>query len=472
MKRMLILCGALLAGVASPAQPTLDECRELARRHYPTIRQYDLIRRTEAFNLSNAARAWLPQVSFSAQATWQTDVPAFPDALTGMLASQNVSVPGIHKDQYKVMLEVSQTLWDGGATAARKRMAEAESAEQQRAADVDLYALEGRIDDLYFGILLLDERIAQMQLAIDLLRSNLEKVRACVRNGVAMASDADAVEAELLAAGQRKGEYEAQGENYRRVLSLFIGQELDGAPLARPDAVPAADHSDGAGADESLLNGSGGVRATDSDPVNSGSADFAEGGGCLFSPMPAEATARPEMAWFDARADRLTAQEEQLKAATRPRFGLFAQGYYGYPGLDYFRSMISPAWTWNVLVGVRMSWNFGGYYTRKNSLGKLRAAKDQVEVQRDIFLFNSRLQAVEENGEIRRLRRALADDDRIVALRRSVRMAAESKLRNGVIDTDDLLRRITDENLAVMARSAREIELLKTIYEWKHTLNR
>lgn len=178
------------------------------------------------------------------------------------------------------------------------------------------------------------------------------------------------------------------------------------------------------------------------------------------------------MAWFDARIDLLSAQERQLKSATRPRFGLFAQGYYGYPGLDFFRSMISPDWTWNALVGVRMSWNFGGYYTRKNSLNKLRTAKEQIEVKRDIFLFNNRLECVEENGEIARLRRALADDDRIVALRRSVREAAESKLRNGVIDTDDLLRKITDENLAVMARSAREIELLKKIYELKHTLNR
>ena len=127
---------------------------------------------------------------------------------------------------------------------------------------------------------------------------------------------------------------------------------------------------------------------------------------------------------------------------------------------------------WNAMVGVKMSWNFGAYYTKKNSLNKLRTAKAQVEVQRDIFLFNTRLQTTEENGDIARLRKALADDDRIVALRRSVREAAESKLRNGVIDTNDLLQKITDEATAATARSAREIELLKSIYELKHTLNR
>ncbi len=454
MIRLLILCGALLASLPMSAQPSLDECRALARRHYPEIRQYDLIRRTEAYNLSNAARAYLPQVTLSAQATWQSAVPEFPDALTGMLAAQNVSIPGMHKDQYKAMLEVDQTIWDGGRTAARKQMAEAEADERRRAADVDLYALEGRIDDLYFGILLFDERIARMRLTIDLLQSNLDKVRAYLRNGVAMASDADAVEAELLAAHQQLAACVSQRDSYRRMLALFIGRELDDRPLERPDAVAEP------------------AEAEFGSSIPDGIRDLRRGGVAGGVESRAEASERPEMAWFDARVDLLSAQERQLKSATRPRFGLFAQGYYGYPGLDYFRSMMSPDWTWNALVGVRMSWNFGGYYTRKNSLNKLRVAKEQIEVQRDIFLFNNRLNAVEEDGEIARLRRALADDDRIVALRRSVREAAESKLRNGVIDTDELLRRITDENLAAMARSAREIELLKTIYELKHTLNR
>lgn len=426
MKRFLLLCGCLLASFAARAQLTLGECRALAREHYPEIRQYDLIRRTEAYDLSNAARAYLPQFAFSAQATWQNAVPAFPDALSGMLAQQNLSLQGINKDQYKVMLELSQTIWDGGKATADKRIARAESAERQRAADVDMYALEGRVDGLYFGILLLDERIAQTRLTIGLLESNLEKVRAYLRNGVAMQSDADAVEAELLAANQQLTQTEAARDSYRRMLSVFIGRELGGEVLEKPAVTEPA--------------------AVD--------------------------VVRPELALFDARIDQFSAQEKLVKSSTRPRFGLFAQGYYGYPGLDYFQSMTSSDWSWNAMIGVKMSWNFGGYYTKKNSFDKLRAAKEQVEVQRDIFLFNNRLELTEESGEIARLRKALSDDDRIVVLRRRVREAAESKLRNGVIDTNDLLRKITEEDTATAARNAREIELLKAIYELKHTVNR
>ena len=426
MKRIALLCGCLLAGLSAGAQVTLDECRRLAREHYPEIRQYDLVRRTEEYTLSNARRAWLPQLSFAAQATWQTEVPSFPNALAGMLAQQGIDMPGMNKDQYKAALELNQTLWDGGKSEADKRIARAEAAEQARSADVDLYALQGRVDNLFFGILLLDERIAQTQLTLDLLRSNLEKVRALQRNGVAMQSDADAVEAELLTVNQQLTQVTASRDSYRRMLEIFTGRPLGGEQLERPDA---------------------------------------------SEPRSMESS-RPELALFDATADKLTAQERLVKAATRPRFGLFAQGYYGYPGMDYFQSMMSPDWSWNAMAGVKMSWNFGAYYTRKNSLAKLRTAKEQVEMQREIFLFNTRLQTAEESGDIARLRKALADDDRIVALRRSVREAAESKLRNGVIDTDDLLRKITDEAAAATARSAREIELLKTIYELKPTINR
>lgn len=426
MKRIALLCGCLLAGLSAGAQVTLDECRRLAREHYPEIRQYDLVRRTEEYTLSNARRAWLPQLSLAAQATWQTEVPSFPNALAGMLAQQGIDMPGMNKDQYKAALELNQTLWDGGKSEADKRIARAEAAEQARSADVDLYALQGRVDNLFFGILLLDERIAQTRLTLDLLRSNLEKVRALQRNGVAMQSDADAVEAELLTVNQQLTQVTASRDSYRRMLEIFTGRPLDGEQLERPDA---------------------------------------------SEPRSMESS-RPELALFDATADKLTAQERLVKAATRPRFGLFAQGYYGYPGMDYFQSMMSPDWSWNAMAGVKMSWNFGAYYTRKNSLAKLRTAKEQVEVQREIFLFNTRLQTAEESGDIARLRKALADDDRIMALRRSVREAAESKLRNGVIDTDDLLRKITDEAAAATARSARKIELLKTIYELKHTINR
>lgn len=424
MKRFFLFLLLATATGRLSAQ-SLDECRRLAREHYPEIQQYDLIAQTEQYDLSNAARAWIPQVVLSGQATWQSDVVAFPDALSGMLSQQGVSIPGMRREQYKVAIDVSQTIWDGGQSKASRAITKAEAAEQLGRVDVTLYDVQSRVDDLYFGILLLDERAAQTEAMIVLLESNLDRMRAYCKNGVALPADADAVEAELLTARQTLAQINSSRESYRRMLALFIGRPLNGGRLEKPATCEVMSRT----------------------------------------------SAHPELALFDAEAAKLKAQRKAVKSSLTPRFSVYAQGYYGYPGLDMFESMVSPNGGLNAIVGVRMSWNIGAFYTKRNTLGKIDAAERRIEVQRNTFLFHTQLQIEQEDGEIARLRKALEDDDRIVALRRSVRMAAESKLKNGVIDATDLLRTITDETAAALSRSTREIELIQAIYRLKQTLN-
>jgi outer membrane protein TolC len=187
--------------------------------------------------------------------------------------------------------------------------------------------------------------------------------------------------------------------------------------------------------------------------------------------LKSRTSARPELALFEAQENKLAAQRKAIKTSLMPRLSAFAQGYYGYPGMDMFKNMVSSDWSLNAIVGVRMSWNIGAFYTKRNNLEKLNAAQKQIAVQRDVFLFNTQMQTTQDDGEIARLRKAIKDDNRIVELRRRVRMAAESQLENGVIDATDLLRKITDETSATLARSTHEIELLQAIYRLKTTLN-
>lgn len=424
MKKTLFTILLTFMVLGTTAQ-TLDECRRLAREHYPEIRQYDLIFQTEQYNLSNAARAWIPQVAISGQATYQSATPTYPDALNGMLAASGVDMSGIRKDQYKIGVDIQQNIWDGGQSKANKNIAEAEAAEQRNRIDVSLYELQSRVDNLYFGILLLDERVAQTEAHIVILESNLARMRSYYNNGVATQSDIDAIEAEVLTVRQTLGQIEASRTSYRRMLELFIGQQLSSDKLQRPASV---------------------------DIINRDSA-------------------RPELSLFDAQENKLNAQRKAINSSTMPRFSAFAQAYYGYPGLDMFQSMVSAEWTPNAIVGMRMSWNIGTFYTKQNNLEKLNIAQQQIAVQRDVFLFNTQMQTTQNDGEIARLRQAVADDERIVELRQSVRMAAESKLENGVIDATDLLKKITEETNAMLNRSTHEIELLQAQYKLKHTLN-
>jgi outer membrane protein TolC len=381
----------------------------------------------QQFNVSNAAKAWIPQVVLSGQATYQSAVPAYPEALKNMMQANGVDMSGtgMNKDQYRIAVDVTQNIWDGGQSKASRAMAEAEAAEQRSRADVSLYDLQSRVDGLYFGILLLDEREEQTKAMIEVLESNLRRMQTYLKNGVALQSDVDMIEAELLTAKQQLSLVESSIASYRRMLEIFIGQPLSSDKLERPV--------------EQIIN--------------------------------SHTSTRPEFALLDAQENSLVAQKIAINSSVMPRLGIFAQGYYGYPGMDMFESMSSYDLTFNAIVGVRLSWNLGALYTRSNSLKKLNIAKQQLAVQREVLQFNTQMLTTQDDAEISRLHKAIENDARIVELRRSVRMAAESKLQNGVIEATDLLRKINDETAAILSCNMHEIELLQAIYRLKHTLN-
>ncbi|HOG41391.1 MAG TPA: TolC family protein [Bacteroidales bacterium] len=426
MRRLSLSFILALLTITLTAQ-TLDECRRLAREHYPEIRQYNLVAQTEQFNLSNAAKAWIPQFTISGQATYQSATPTLPEAFEALMKMQDadVEMTEINKDQYRIALDVSQIIWDGGYSRANRAIAKAEAAEQRSLIDVSLYDLQTRVDGLYFGILLLDERVEQTKAMIGVLESNLKRMLTYLKNGVALQSDVDMIEAELLTAQQQLSLVESSLASYRRMLEIFIGQPLNSNKLERPV--------------EQIIH------------------DYI--------------SARPEFALLDAQSNRLAAQKIAVNSSVMPRLALFAQGYYGYPGMDIFKSMTSPDLSLNGIVGVRLSWDLSAFYTRNNNLKKIEVAQQQLAVQRDVLQFNTKMQTTQEDGEIGRLRKVIENDARIVELRRSVRLAAESKLQNGVIDATDLLRKITDETTAILNCNIHEIELLQAIYRLKHTLN-
>lgn len=427
MKRFISVVAWTALGLSSAyAQPDLEQCKEMARKHYPAIRQYDLISQSNDYNMGNASKAWLPQVSLSAQATYQSDVARWPDQFESMLAAQGLDMPGLRQDQYKVQIDIQQTIWDGGKSKAEKALTESETQQSLRATDVEMYALDNRIDNLYFGILLLQEQKRQVEDMIARLQNNLDYVNALVDNGVAMQADADAVEAQMLSSGQTLHQIKSSEESFRKMLELFIGDSLGTGSLSLPQT---------------------------------------------HQLMIAESQ-RPELMLFESQIKALEAKNQMFNVALTPKFALFAQGYYGYPGLNMFENMMSSRWSLNGIVGIRMSWNISSFYTDKTSRKQIRNAIDRVKMQKDIFSFNNKLQAEQDDAEIRRIKAVLADDDRIVRLRQNVREAAEARLQEGAIDMNDLLTKISDESAAMIARSTHEIELVKAIYDLKYTLNR
>jgi len=425
MKRILLLILEALMLLGANAQLTVERCQELARENYPLIKQYGLIEQSSKYTIDNLKHSWLPQVNMSAQATYQSETPSFPDQMKSMLATSGLDMKGLAKDQYRVQLDVNQKIYDGGMASREQALIEAEDMEQKAQNDVDVYSLNKRVNDLFFGVLLMDDRIKQTEMTLEMLNGNLDKLQSHVRNGVATTADESMLRAEIITVEQGKTTMLWNREAYKHMLEILIGMQIGNQQLVRPNAI---------------------------------------------EPMSTNIN-RPELRLIDAKIGTINARKKAINASVMPVISAFGQAFYGYPGYNTFENMTSHKWSLNAMVGVRATWSLSSLYDRKNNLSRLSTARQQAELQRDVFLLNTQLEASRENDEISRLRELIASDATIVNLRRDVRLAEESKLRNGVIDIHRLVERITDEDSATQSQIIHNIELLKTIYDLKNTVN-
>jgi outer membrane protein TolC len=414
------------------AQLTIDECRQKAKANYPLIKKYSLIEQSKAYNLSNAAKAWLPQFQLNARATYQSEVTKIPVDLSplGALGIPVPEIPAPTKDQYQATLEATQLVWDGGAGGAQRKWTKAGSEVERSQLEVEIYALEDRVNQLFFGVLLLDEQLRQNRLLTDELGRNCTTVENYVENGVASPSDLAVIKVEQLNAQQIHTQLQSTRKAFVEMLGLMTGDEMaENIAFIKPDLE-----------DKSVA-----------------------GMGLSLHPQ----INRPELSFFEAQQQLFDSQKSLIQSAGRPKIGLFLQGGYGRPGLN----MLSDKFDLFYVGGLRLSWNFGALYTQKNDLQKIEISKNTVHTQKELFLYNTRLAVSRENREIEGLRQLMQNDDEIIVLRENIREATEAKLANGTATVTDLMQELTRENLARQTKAAHEINLLSAIYNLKNTIN-
>ena len=402
---------------------TLEECQRAAEQNFPLIRQYGLIEKTTDLNVANIQKGWLPQVSASAQATLQSDVPAFPDEFQKLYQQMGITMEGLERDQYRVGIDVQQTVYDGGNIKSQKEIARRQGELYSRQNEVTMYNVRRRVNEMYFSLLLIDE---QIQLNADLqtvLEGNEKKLAAMLKGGTASESDWQNVKAERLNVVQKMTGLKSQRTALVRMLSTFCAMEVN--RLVKPEI-----------------------------PENTGST----------------VNLRPELKTIDAQLRLADAKEKALDATLMPRLGVFAQGYYGYPGYNMFEDMTGRKLSWNGIIGARLTWNIGALYSRKNDKAKLQAERETAEANRERFLLDNKMEQIQQNENISRYRQLMTDDEEIISLRSSIRKAAESKLAHGIIDVNDLVREINSENKARVEQCIHEIEMLKEIYDLKITI--
>lgn len=391
---------------------SLNEARSMARDNYPAIRQYRMIEQSRDFTLDNVMKVWLPQVSISAGAYGFTDI---------LKSDKKMEQAGMDMNNFmaNASVMIKQSVYDGGQIAARKKVVWAESQVQKQQLDVSMYAINEQVDQLFFGILLLDEQLKQNALLKKDLATSEQTIRSMMIGGIANQTDLDAILVERLKAEQQNESLLASRQSYLRMLGVFVGKDL--AAAAETLEKPAQGY----------------VRAN----VN-----------------------RPELKYYASQNLLLDAQRKQLNTQLRPTVGIFGMGMVHSKMSDMLNNGM-------MMAGVSVSWNIGALYTRKNDIRKIEVQRQINDSQREVFLFNNRLQNEEADGAIASLKRQIEKDEEIVRLRENIRGKSDHKVELGTKSVNELVSDINAVSLARAQKAMHEIQLLKEIYRQKNINN-
>ena len=417
MKKIKLITLLLLAGAnaycQSVATLNLDTCYALAKKNFPLLKKMALIDKTEAFSIDNASKAYLPQFNLVGQATYQSEVTKIPISLPGM------QIQELNKDQYRLYGELSQSLTEPLIIKQQKSIITANTVHEKQKLEVELFKLKERINQLYFGILLIDAQLEQTNLLEKDIELALKKTDAAILNGVSLKSNADMLKAELLKIAQRNIELMANRKAYTDMLSLFINRTISENETLQ---IPSF------GALSSTIN-------------------------------------RPEMKQFEAQKRSVEAQKKLLSAKNLPKLSLFFQGGYGRPTLNALSNDFGAYY----IGGLRFNWNITSYYTYKNDKQLLFMNENNIDIQKEVFLFNTQLLLKQQNGEISKLIELINTDKQIISLREKIKTTSNVQLENGTITAIDYLNTLNACDQAKQNLAIHKIQLLLAQHTFQTT---
>ncbi|MEJ6981743.1 TolC family protein [Pedobacter sp. P351] len=384
---------------------SLEQAQQRARENYPAIQLKALIKQTADLSIQNLNKGFYPQLALNGQATYQSDVTRI-----------NISLPGIivnpmSKDQYKATADVNQVLFDGGLISKQKQLQRLNADVETERNEVELYKLRERINQIYLGILLLDEQVKQVELLESDIETGIRKTSALVENGLAFRSNLNSLEAEKLKTEQRNIELKSSRKGLVQTLSLYLGTPLDENVQFRPP-----------------------------------------------SPVIIEAEIkRPELTLYQKQTDLINQQKQMVWSRNLPKASLFGQGGYGRPGLN----MLQNEFDWFYMGGVRLNWNISNLYTARKERQLTELNAKSVSIQKETFLLNTASQLSQQKSEIEKLEALVETDKQIIALRRKIKVAANAQLENQVISASDYIREVNAEDQARQALIIHQLQLIQ-----------
>jgi len=390
----------------------LQECYQLLEQNYPLVRQKTALAQRADLTQEAIRKKFLPSVNLNAQATWQSDVPHVPVAPPGS------DIPMPNKDQYRATLDVSQLLYDGGAVRNSIDAENLNTQAEQQQVDVAIHQVKRRVNQAYFTVLLLQETEKLLELAEQNLATQLREVRSAIRNGTAIPSTADVLQAGILQTRQQRFENRADRETALQTLGDLIGVKIDTSTiLQHPEVEVSYDR-----------------------PLT-----------------------RPELSLYHAQQQYIDASSRIMGTTNAPKVSLFAQGGYGNPGLNLLDNTFQPFF----MGGIRLSWTIFDWNITRDQRQAHLIRKELIDAERDAFELNTNTELKRQRAEIQKLIQLLRTDDEIITLRTRVARTARTQLQNGTITASEYLIEENALNESLISRSVHEIRLLQARADYK-----
>ena len=410
---LLLLLGAQLPFGAAQEALSLSRCMAEAERYSPLAAQAPLIESAYRTATAQLRTSYLPQAMVGVQASWQSDVTALPIQLP------QVEVPRLSQDQYRATLELNQTLWDGGATAAQRAVQEAQSEAERQRLRADLYAQREFVLQFYFAALLAERQAELLETHVRDLQTRKARAEALVAEGAAIPAQALIFDARLLEIAQQQDDNQARYEAALSGLRLLTGLTIGPTTRLEPPEMPVS--------------------------------------------ISAAVNERPELLWFAAQRAQTKARERFNQTRNLPRINAFGTLGYGRPGLNFLSNDFEPY----AIVGLNMRWNIGAIYagTTQRDRELLRIQGERVGVEEKRFRQSVEIARLREDAELTRLQAAQEKDARIIALREKVSAACAAQLDNGVITPSEYISESTRELEARIGAAIRQTQLMQA--QWK-----
>jgi outer membrane protein TolC len=403
MKKTIISFLLLISFFANAQQTLLlEDCYALADKNYPIAKQSDLLLQKSSSEIETINKGKLPRIDVNAQATYQSEVIQLP------LNVPNVSP--LNKDQYRATLDVSQLVYNGGLIAASAKIKEAQTKTLQQQVTVSLYQLKGRINQLYFTVLLLEERKSILISKLEQLDSKIKEVKSGVKFGAILPSSEKVLEAEKLKIKQLLTEIQFDKKRALENLSTLTFSTIKENIILKKPKI------------ESDWNGENN---------------------------------RPELKLFDLQNEQIEFSKNLISKNKLPKVNAFGQAGYGNPGLN----MLDNSFQTFYMVGLKANWNVFDWNKSKTETQSLSLSEAIVSSEKETFILNTNLQLQEMENEIKKLDEVITTDTEIISLREYILKSSDAQLRNGVITASDYLVEMTHLYEAKTNQKLHEIQL-------------